>query len=175
MDNKAQSTASLTIRPLEDADREWVQQLMCERWGAEEVVVHGTIYYPADLPGFVALQGERPAGLITYHIEGNACELVTIDSLVSDMGIGTALLDAVAQAAVSAGCARLWLITTNDNIDALRFYQKGGFRLVAVHRGAVDESRALKPSIPLMGEHGIPIRDEIELEKMLVQGGGTGS
>jgi hypothetical protein len=59
------------------------------------------------------------------------------------------------------------VITTNDNLDALRFYQRRGFRLAALHRGAVDDSRArLKPQIPPIGDHGIKLRDELELEKV---------
>jgi len=84
----------------------------------------------------------------------------------SGVGAGTALIEAVGQLARQQGCTRLWVITTNDNVDALRFYQRRGFCLVAVHRGAVDRSRArLKPEIPAVGAYGIPLRDEIELEK----------
>ena len=107
------------------------------------------------------------AGLVTFHIAGDACEIVTLDSLHPGQGIGTALIEAVKAAAGAAGCRRLWLITTNDNLHALGFYQKRGFRLVAVHPGAVDDSRKLKPEIPLIGNDGIPIRDEIELEIVL--------
>lgn len=60
---------------------------------------------------------------------------------------------------------RIWLITTNDNLNALGFYQKRGFRIKAVYPGAVDEARRIKPEIPLAASNGIPIRDEIELEK----------
>jgi hypothetical protein len=61
------------------------------------------------------------------------------------------------------------VITTNDNVDALRFYQRRGFRLAALHQGAVDDSRArLKPEIPEIGEHRIPLRDELDLELELV-------
>ena len=76
------------------------------------------------------------------------------------------MIEAVRLLARRQGCTRLWVITTNDNVDALRFYQRRGFRLVRVHRGAVDRSRArLKPEIPSVGAYGIPLRDEIELEK----------
>ena len=105
--------------------------------------------------------------MITYRAEGNACEIVTLNSLVEGRGIGTALVQAVREVAVNAGCKRLWLITTNDNLTALRFWQKRGFWLVRVHRNAIADSRRLKPEIPLTGEHGIPIRDEIELEIVL--------
>jgi hypothetical protein len=58
------------------------------------------------------------------------------------------------------------VLTTNDNVDALRFYQRRGFRLAELHPGAVDEARArLKPEIPRVGDHGIPLRDELMLEK----------
>jgi RimJ/RimL family protein N-acetyltransferase len=100
-------------------------------------------------------------------VAGGACELVSLDSLREGQGIGSALLAGVADEAGRRGCHRLWLITTNDNLDAIRFYQRRGMRLVAVHRGGVDEARRLKPSIPLMGEHGIPIHDELEFELVL--------
>ena len=93
--------------------------------------------------------------------------MVTFNSTVEGQGIGTALLEAVKLAAVEAGCNRLWVITTNDNWPALRYYQKRGFRLRAVYPDALDHSRKLKPEIPLFGLEGIPLRDEIELEMRL--------
>jgi ribosomal protein S18 acetylase RimI-like enzyme len=157
----------LNIRALSPADRDWVTRHVAEHWGAETVVAHGTLYCPAELPGFVAEADGRVVGLITYHIAGDACEIVTLDSLSEGQGIGTALIEAVRAAASAAGCRRLWLITTNDNLHALGFYQKRGFRLVAVHSGAVNAARSLKPEIPLIGNDGIPIQDEIELEIVL--------
>jgi ribosomal protein S18 acetylase RimI-like enzyme len=154
----------MEIRPLSADDRAWVDGFIQNRWRAPTVVGHGTVYTPAELPGFVALEGSEPVGLLTYSAEGNAWEIVTVDSLVEGRGVGTALLDAVAESARAAGCRRLWLITTNDNLPALRFYQKRGFVLVRLHRGAVAGSRRLKPEIPLTGSEGIPIRDELELE-----------
>jgi GNAT superfamily N-acetyltransferase len=119
------------------------------------------------LPGFIARCDGQRAGLLTYRIEGGQCELVTLNSELGGRGVGSALVQAVIDAAREARCARLWLITTNDNLAALRFYQKRGFHLVAVHRDALDESRRLKPQIPLIGMEGIPLRDEIELELRL--------
>jgi ribosomal protein S18 acetylase RimI-like enzyme len=106
-------------------------------------------------------------GIATYRFADGACELVTLDSMIEGIGVGTALIEAVRGAARAAGCTRLWLITTNDNLSALRFYQKRGFQMVAVYPNALDESRKLKPEIPLMGEDAIPIRDEIELDMRL--------
>ncbi len=155
------------VRSLIPADRAWVVRHVAEQWGSEVAVAHGALYHATELPGFIAEEAGEPVGLLTYHIEGQACEVVTIDSLRPGIGIGMALIEAVKQAARQAGCRRLWLITTNDNTGALRFYQKRGFVLVALHRDAVAADRAIKPEIPLIGNDDIPIRDEIELELAL--------
>jgi ribosomal protein S18 acetylase RimI-like enzyme len=155
------------LRPIREADREQIARFVSERWGSEIVVSRGVVHKPAELPGFIAFQGEEWLGLLTYHIKGEACEIVTLDSLVPARGIGTALLTAVKEAAVEAGCKCLWLVTTNDNLNALHFYQKRGFELVAVHINALERSRELKPEIPKIGIDGIPLRDEIELEMVV--------
>lgn len=161
------STPTFFLRPLTPDDRDWVAVFTAKRWGSEIVVAHGTIYHPAELPGFAAYVGERLVGLLTYAINEGACEIISIDSLAEGQGVGSALVEAVKEAAQEHGCQRLWLITTNDNLPALRFYQKRGFRLVRVHPGAVERSRRIKPQIPQIGLEGIPIRDELELELLL--------
>jgi ribosomal protein S18 acetylase RimI-like enzyme len=152
------------IRPLADADREWVERLIVERWGEPIVVGRGRVWTPVELPGFAAFEDDRCVGLLTYEIEGDALEIVTIDALVEGQGIGTALLRAVEEVARAKGCRRLRLVTTNNNVRALLFYQRAGFRLVALVPGAVEESRKLKPSIPELDAAGLPIRDELHLE-----------
>jgi GNAT superfamily N-acetyltransferase len=155
------------LRALTERDRPRVDELVRQRWGASTVVAHGVRYRPSDLAGFFALEADEPVGLVTYAIEDDACEIVTLDSLVERKGVGTALVESVAGVARAAGCRRLWLVTTNDNLPALRFYERRGFALVAVRRDAVAEARKLKPEIPLVGHLGIPIRDELELELAL--------
>ena len=155
---------SLNIRPVLPDDRGWIAALLEERWAGPTVVSRGRFHRADELPGLIAEKDGKPAGLITYRIDANECEIVTFNSLEENTGIGTAILEEVVNIARKAGCKRLWLITTNDNTDALRFYQKRGLSLVAVHRNALEESRKLKPQIPLTGNDGIPIRDEIELE-----------
>jgi ribosomal protein S18 acetylase RimI-like enzyme len=158
----------LEIVELTKQYRDWAREYLQESWGSAQVANRRTLYQADTLSGFVALWEESPAGLLTYNIVDNACEIVTLNSRIEKKGIGSALIEAVQKQAISRGCSRVWLITTNDNIEALRFYQKRGFELVAVHRNAVEQARKLKPSIPLIGNHGIPIRDEIELEVRLV-------
>ncbi|WP_221891160.1 GNAT family N-acetyltransferase [Microbispora sp. KK1-11] len=153
-----------TVRPLTVEDVAWMRELFTERWGGVVSVSRGVAHDTTALPGFVALLDGERAGVATYRIDGGECELVTLDSVREGAGVGTALVDAVAGAARAAGAVRLWLVTTNDNLRALRFYQRYGFDLVAVHRDAVARSRELKPSIPETGLDGIPLRHEIELE-----------
>ena len=119
----------------------------------------------AGLPAMVALLDGKRAGLAAYALRGEECEVVTITSLVEGRGVGRALLDAVRDVAVTAGCRRLWLVTTNDNVHALRFFQRWGLDLVALHRdAATDARRTLKPSLPERGADGIPLAHELELE-----------
>jgi len=160
----------LMITELTDRHRAWALELIADRWGSPLIVTRGRVHDTSSLPGLVAVRGGEPIGLLTYHIEGEACEITSLDSLREGAGVGSVLVEAVKEQARRVGCKRLWLITTNDNLKAVRFYQKRGFGLVAVHRNALEHSRRLKPSIPLEGIDGIPLRDEIELELELTQG-----
>ncbi len=144
-----------------------MERVLCDRWGATAIVSRGRVHDALHLPALIAERAGMSSGLVTYRVDGPGCELVTLDALTPYQGTGTVLVEAVARIARGARCTRLWLITTNDNLDALRFYQRRGFVLVAVHRDAVTRARQLKPSISLVGRHGIPIRDELELERPL--------
>ncbi len=157
-------TRDFRIRAVLPDDRPWVSEII-RGWGADFVVSRGRKLYPVALPGFVAESSDGTRlGLITYEIRNKHCEIVTLDALEKFRGVGTALTEQVKRVARSAGCTRLWLITTNDNLDAIRFYQRRGFVIAAVHVNALVASRRLKPSIPLVGMHGIALRDEIEFE-----------
>ena len=154
----------LQVRATQASDRNWVEAFIKSHWGSEIIVARGRVIRPAELDGFAVLKGKEPIGLLTYRIEGPDCGIVTIDSTAQGIGIGTMLIDAVKNKAKMKGCKRLWLITTNDNLNALGFYQKRGFRLVALYPNALEASRKLKPEISLKAANGIPIRDELELE-----------
>jgi GNAT superfamily N-acetyltransferase len=136
---------------------------MTELWGAPETVVHDTVYHPAVLPGLIAERAGRIAGLLTYHVSADVLEIVTLNALDKFGGVGTYLISAVLEEAKSRRCREVTLSTTNDNIDAIRFYQRRGFRLAALRPGAVDRARLRKPAIPLVGDYGIPIHDEVDL------------
>jgi len=161
------SEKKLSIRPVRASDYDWIAAFLVEQWGSVKVISRGNIHYANTLPGLVAAIDEQPAGLATYSIENDQCELVTLNSMVPEQGIGTDLLNIVVAIAREKRCKRVWLITTNDNTAALRFYQKRGFHLKSIYPDAIERSRKLKPEIPLSGIDGIPIKDEIELELLL--------
>lgn len=178
------------IRSLQREDREWVAHFFDEHWGSTQMVTRGRLHYGHLLPGLV-LERPKPfaqphaetsdddateenpvvqmekVGLLTYNLEGDQCEIVTLDCITPNQGGGTALVSELISKARAAGIKRIWLVTTNDNLAALRFWQRRHFTLVTVHRNAIEQARRLKPQIPILGQHGIPIRDEIELEILL--------
>jgi GNAT superfamily N-acetyltransferase len=155
------------VRATTIADRAAVLAFVRDQWGDEVVVGHDEVMRPVDLSGYVAMAGDRIVGLATFRVSGNAVELVTIDRVVPDQGLGTDLLSHVEREALESRYRSVWLVTTNDNLHALGFYQRRGYRIVRVDPGAVDRARAMKPTIPLLGNDEIPIHDELVLEKRL--------
>jgi GNAT superfamily N-acetyltransferase len=159
--------AGFTLRPIEDSDRPQLEQFCMNHWNSLVVVSRMKIHKVTKQPGFLTEVDGRFAGIVTYEIVGDQCEITLLETFAQNIGAGTALIDAVMGPAREAGCKRLWLITTNDNTHAIRFYQRRGFTMAALHVNSIEQARRLKPSIPLIGNDDIPIRDEIELEMAL--------
>jgi GNAT superfamily N-acetyltransferase len=157
----------ILIRPTDEHDRALIRGFITRRWHGEAIVAHGALFYPAELPGLIAIEDDAITGLVTYKILKPECEIITFDSIIECRGVGRQLLECVKKSAGEQGCTRIALITTNDNLPALRFYQKQGFTIKAVFADAMIKSRELKPSIPRLGFADIPIRDEIQLEMRL--------
>jgi ribosomal protein S18 acetylase RimI-like enzyme len=161
------SAMKIEIRPTTKSDADWITKVLLDNWASNIIVTRGISYEADRLPGFVAEVKGKRMGLLTYNIANGELEIVTLNAIEEGIGIGTALLEEVEKTAKETKCTRIWLITTNDNVDALRFYQKREYEIKSVHRYAIEESRKLKPQLPFVGKYGIPIRDEIELEKKI--------
>lgn len=161
------SSHTVTVRPARPDDADYIRSTLVASWESTKVAAHGELIDAAECPALIAEADGIEAGVLTYRIDERGLEVVSIDSQLTGSGVGTALLLAAAEVGRKAGVSRLWLITTNDNTGALRFYQRRGLDLVALHRDAVARSRQLKPQIPERGAHGIPIRHELELELRL--------
>jgi ribosomal protein S18 acetylase RimI-like enzyme len=154
----------------EPADRAAVERFLRTHHSLR-VARRGELVDSLDHPALLAWEGDELVGVATYVVGVGDCELLTLHAATRHVGVGSALVAGVREVALAAGCDRLWLVTTNDNVDALRFYQRRGFRLARLRPGAVDESRAtLKPEISSTGDYGIPLRDELELEMPLLGG-----
>ena len=167
--NRHISNPAYTIRSGTEHDRDWVRHELVRNWGDVAISSLG-VWHQADvLPSLIAWSDSQRVGLATFMAQfaGGACEVITLSSTLENAGVGAILLEACVAAARSAGCHRVFLTTTNDNLRAIGFYQKRGWRMVAVHRGAMDHARVSKPTIPLIGMNNIPLHDEIEFEFLL--------
>ena len=157
----------METRELTRDDRSWAASLVVRQNASSRVVSRGVLHDTLTLPGLIAESEDVPLGLLHYRVTGEDLEVVVLIAVRRRQGVGRLLLRAAESLARSHGCRRLWLITTNDNRVAVSFYRAVGWRLVAVHRGAVRESRRLKPEIPECAADGTPIEDEIEFELLL--------
>ncbi|MCY8207200.1 GNAT family N-acetyltransferase [Bacillus subtilis] len=139
-----------------------------KHWGAPEMVISSGIFRCDELDGYAVVnESDEIIGCITYLIDGKDCEIISLDSMIENKGIGTALLQQVEETAKHAHCQRIKLITTNDNVHAMAFYQKRGYQFAAVFPNAVEKARRLKPEIPEIAENGILIQDEILFSKII--------
>ena len=155
----------MEIRDAVETDREWIREKLIESWGSPMVVLRGVLFDTSDLPALI--YGENEGVLHHRALDDLTYEIVTLEAFRQWRGIGTALVSRVAEIAKDRGFRELAVVTTNDNLDALRFYQSRGFRLFALRPGAVDAARALKPEIASTGNYDLPIRDELELRRLL--------
>jgi len=160
------SNKPLQFRTKIPSDDLWITNVATTLWGSIEITSYEHTYNLLTLATIIGVIDNKPVGFVMYVIKGDACEIVALYSAIEKQGIGTALIKQAKTVAKEAGCSRVWLLTTNDNTNALTFYQKQGFVISAVHINAIEEQRKIKP-IPLLGNDGIPIRDEIELTTMI--------
>lgn len=161
---------NITIRAIIPTDVDWIKRICDEEWGGEPLVIRGKKFFPTTLPGLIAEHNSKIVGVLFYSIEKNDCEIILLESFVKFAGIGTLLIEKLKAIAKQQRCVRIFLMTNNDNLDALRFYQRRGFVIYAIHIDSVKISRKIKPSIGYTGDYGIPIRDEIDLEFKITDG-----
>lgn len=154
----------MNIKIISSENRRQINDFISSHWFSTDMVVKGELVDMTVLDGFAVYDDGTVIGLVTYRIKSNECEIMSLDSLREKQAIGTALVDKVIEIAREKKCTKIKLVTTNDNINAIRFYQKRGFDIVNLYRNALNVSRKLKPSIPLLGDFDIPIKHEIEFE-----------
>lgn len=148
-------------------NRQEIIDFMKKHWGSDFIISRGKRHDAKDLDGFIVHNDDKIVGLLTYHISGHDCEIVTLDSLEKGIGIASNLLINMKSKAKEKNCNRMWLISTNDNLDSIGFFQKRGFEMTKIYNDALDRSRQLKPQIPIIGMNGILLKHEIEFEMKL--------
>lgn len=149
---------------ISEENREFVNDFIMRQWYSTKMIIRGKEIDMTTVDGIIVTENDAITGLITYIFYGNICEIISLDSLLESQGIGTTLVNKVILIAKDHNCRKVVLITTNDNINAIRFYQKRGFDMVHLYHNALDISRKLKPEIPLLGDNNIPLKHEIEFE-----------
>jgi ribosomal protein S18 acetylase RimI-like enzyme len=154
-------------RAIRDDDRPAIAEFIEQRWHSRKVISQGKAYLPHEEEGFIDWRDGKIAGLLTYVLRGDEMEMLTLDSTIRGHGIGSALCLMAIERARKQNVRLVSLCTTNDNLNAIGYYQRMGFRLVKVNVGAVDRARAIKPEIPEIGHDGIPIHDEVIMELSL--------
>ena len=148
--------------------RKQVNNILINEWEATDIIIRGKVVDGTKLDGFVAIDNNNKIiGLVTFIIEKDECEICSLNSFIENKGIGTNLINKVKEYAKQNNCTRLKLITTNDNIRGLEFYQRRGFVFSNIYKNAIENSRKIKPQIPMFADNGLPIRDEIEFEMEL--------
>lgn len=155
------------IYRISNETRDLVNQFFIDNWFSTDMSIRGKIIDGTKLDGFLLQEENTIIGLVTYTFFGDICEIVSLDSKRENIGIGSALLKEIEKIAIDNNCKKMRLITTNDNMRALQFYQKRGYCLTKLYPNAMEEVRKVKPNVPELGDNDIPLRDEIELERQL--------
>lgn len=160
----------MKIINVKEIQRSRLDSFFTTHWGSPEMVISSGVYDCSALDGFAFLNENGDIlGIVTYVLRDRECEIISLDSIYEGRGIGSNLVSEVERVASEYNCTAVKLVTTNDNLAALKFYQKRGYQLSNLFQNAVAKARHIKPKIPLIGHDGIPIRDELELQKLLME------
>ena len=165
--------AGIEVRPLTRDDIGWATEVLERHLGGRHQARRGEVIDVLEGDGLVAWRGERRVGLLTSRPDGpGRVELAALLAVDPGSGVGSALVAELVEQARAGGAHEIRVTTTNDNLTALAFYQRRGFRLVELRAGAVDDARrTVKPSIAEIADNGLPIRDELELSLGLADAG----
>jgi N-acetylglutamate synthase-like GNAT family acetyltransferase len=158
---------NIVVREIKESDKNWMKEILTASWGSEIIVASKT-FNALELPGFIGEIDGQVGGVLTYNIARKKLEIVSLNVTIQEKGIGSALIEKTKEVAKELKLKSVFLVTSNDNISALRFYQKRGFRITKVYPNAIDKARKLKPNIPETGNYGIPLKDALELEYKII-------
>ena len=155
----------MEIVSITPGNRSVINAFLMKHWYSTDMVVCGEKIDMTKLEGLAVFSQGEITALLTYRIKpDHICEIISLDSLIENQGTATKLLQKVFDIAQTCFCRSVTVMTTNDNLKAIGFYQKRGFDMIRLYYNSIKKSRKIKPEIPLLGDHGIPLRHELEFE-----------
>ncbi len=158
----------LSLRDNGPEDASWITE-ESKALGGPVVACNGSLVDLRAHPARIAVRDGARAGF-AVHAKGSQVELLAIRALIPGQGVGTALVEDLVAIAKDEGARSIAVETTNDNLDALRFYQRRGFHLTDCRIGGFADVRRLKGldrDVPYLGVGGVEIRDIFRLERRL--------
>jgi len=134
-------------------------------WGEEEQLTFDRKFIVTQLPAYVAKTEHNVIGFISFAETDNAIIIVALGILpkYQNAGVGKSLIQKVEAEAKKLGKIKLLVSTSNDDLPALAFYQHLGFQIYEVKPNVIAE----KHGSVLKGIGGLPVRDELRLQKLL--------
>src|SRR5256712_6206941 len=153
------------VREATEADRTAARELFQQDFGRTKIVAFGEVMDIDQMPALVAITRDEPSGALAYRSLGDALHIVALatDPMWQRSGVGGHLVAEAELLARRLGLKRLIVSTTNDNLPALYFYQRRGYRLTDL----VPNSIIVQTGQEVAGFAGIPVRDEVRLEKRI--------
>lgn len=152
----------------EITDKTEITNFMTRTWGSPRMLVGMHVYNVTEIEatGLYDRAGKLLA-FASWVIRDRTAFLCALHSLVAANGNAKLLLSALKPLVKARGARSIRAMATNDNMPALVFYQKNGFRLATLYVGAVDAYRPTMPGMITHGYEGIAIHDALELECLL--------
>jgi GNAT superfamily N-acetyltransferase len=160
--------ASVDEFRLEPAGRELIGRLWMDFTRLPIVTMSRRYDDPGEVEAIVCRDEEgRVCGHVSFSVDGESGEIVTLEALVQGQHIGGRLIDASEEEMRRHGVRRIIVTTTNDNIRAQGFYQRRGYRLKRIELDGMKRVRAAKVDVPETGYEGLPLLDMWEFEKVI--------
>jgi ribosomal protein S18 acetylase RimI-like enzyme len=148
-----------------DKERKKIREIVQRFWGEEEQLTFDRKFIVAELPTYLAKAGNIIIGFASYAEVNDAIIIVALGVLpqYQNAAVGKSLIERVEAEAKGLQKKKLLVSTSNDELPALAFYQSLGFQIYEVKPNVI----AQKHGKILKGIGGLPVRDELRLQKLL--------
>jgi ribosomal protein S18 acetylase RimI-like enzyme len=148
------------------AEQDAALELFRRDFGRTSIASFGEVIPLSETSTIVAEMQGDVSGALAWRPRENALQIVALatEPMWQRSGVGGHLVAEAEVVARRTGATRVVLATTNDNLPALYFYQRRGYRITDVVRDAWRDHAELTIGV---GFASIPVLDELRLEKTL--------